>query len=180
MPRITPIEPADASGKVKQLLDAVHKKLGLTPNLMKTLAASPAALEGYLTLTAALAGGALDTRFREQIALVVAQTNACEYCLAAHTALAALGGLQPDEIAGSRAARATDSKRDAGLKFARAVVLERGQVSDAAVANVRTAGFDDTEITEIVANVAVNIFSNYINNVAQTVVDFPRVEIGVA
>jgi len=178
MSRITPIEPADASGKAKQLLDAVHKNLGLTPNLMKTLAASPAALEGYLSLNTALAGGVLDTKFREQIALAVAQANACEYCLAAHTALGTLAGLQPEEITASREARAADARLDAGLKFARAIVLNRGQVSDAVVSNVRAAGFNDAEITEIVANVAVNIYTNYFNHVAQTVVDFPPVEIG--
>jgi uncharacterized peroxidase-related enzyme len=179
MPRITPIEPAAAAGKARQLLDAVHKKLGITPNLMKTLAASPAALEGYLSLNNALTGGVLDTKFREQIALAVAQANTCEYCLAAHTALGTLAGLQPADIAASRDARASDAKRDAGLKFAKAVVTNRGQVSDATVNTVRAAGFDDAEITEIVVNVAMNILTNYINHVAQTVVDFPAVETGV-
>ena len=94
MPRITPIEPADANGKAKQLLDAVQAKLGLTPNLMKTLATSPAALEAYLNFGAALAGGVFDATFREQIALAVAQANSCEYCLSAHTALGHLAGLQ--------------------------------------------------------------------------------------
>jgi uncharacterized peroxidase-related enzyme len=176
MPRIAAIEPAQANGKARQLLDAVQKKLGLTPNLMKTLAHSPAALEGYLNFGGALAGGVLDTKFREQIALAVAQANACEYCLSAHAALGTLAGLQPQEIADSRASKSADIKRDAGLKFAQAVVIHRGEVSNAAVDKVRAAGFNDAEITEIVANVAVNIFTNYFNHVAQTVVDFPRVE----
>ena len=90
MPRITPVQPADASGKTKQMFDAVQAKLGLTPNLVKTLATSPAALEGYLGLNGALAGGALNVQLREQIALAVAQANSCEYCLAAHTALGSL------------------------------------------------------------------------------------------
>src|SRR5258707_7778791 len=99
MPRITPVQPADATGKAKQLLDAVQAKLGLTPNLMKTLATSPAALEAYLNFGAALAGGGFDARLREQIAVAVAQANSCEYCLAAHTALGQLAGLKPEEIA---------------------------------------------------------------------------------
>src|SRR5258706_1281678 len=133
MSRITAIEPANASGKARQLLDAVQAKLGLTPNLMKTLAASPAALEGYLNFVGALSGGVLDTTFREQIALAVAQANACEYCLAAHTALGSLAGLQPAEIIASRESRSGDAKRNAGLKFAQAIVVNRGEVSDAAV-----------------------------------------------
>jgi uncharacterized peroxidase-related enzyme len=179
MPRIAPIEPETASGKAAHLLDLVQKKLGLTPNLMNTLAASPAALEAYLGFNAALAGGALDAKLREQIALAVAQANACEYCLAAHTALGALAGLTPEDIAASRNAHAADSWRNAALQFARTVVTDRGEVSDAEIAKVRAAGFGDVEITEIVANVVLNIFTNYINHVAQTVVDFPHVEIGV-
>ena len=179
MPRITAIDPANATGKAKQLLDAVKAKLGLTPNLMKTLATSPAALEGYLNFNGALAGGGLDAKFREEIALAVAQANSCEYCLAAHAALGSLAGLQADEIVASRSSRSSDAKRDAGLKFAQAIVVQRGGVSDAAVSKVRAAGFSDGEITEIVANVALNIYTNYINHVAQTSVDFPRVELSL-
>jgi len=179
MPRITPVQPADASGKTKQMFDAVQAKLGLTPNLVKTLATSPAALEGYLGLNGALAGGALNVQLREQIALAVAQANSCEYCLAAHTALGSLAGLQAEDILGSRRATAADAKRDSALKFAQAVVVNRGDVSDAALGAVRAAGFSDGEITEIVAHVALNIFTNYINLVARTIVDFPRVELSI-
>ena len=179
MPRITPVQPADASGKAKQLLDAVQAKLGMTPNLAKTLATSPAALEGYLGLNGALAAGALNVKFREQIALAVAQANSCEYCLAAHSALGSLAGLQPEEVLASRRASAVDAKRDAGLKFVQAVVLNRGDVSDAALSAVRAAGFSDAEIMEIVTNVALNILTNYVNLVAQTVVDFPRDELAI-
>ena len=179
MPRITPVQPADASGKTKQMFDAVQAKLGLTPNLVKTLATSPAALEGYLGLNGALTGGALNVQLREQIALAVAQANSCEYCLAAHTALGSLAGLQPEEILASRRASAVDVKRDAALKFAQTVVINRGDVSDAALSAIRAAGCTDGEITEIVAHVALNIFTNYINLVARTIVDFPRVELSI-
>jgi AhpD family alkylhydroperoxidase len=121
----------------------------------------------------------LDRRFREQIALAVAQANSCEYCLAAHTALGTLAGLTLDEIAQSRASRALDLRRHAGLQFAQTIVVNRGQVSDASVAAVREAGFGDAEITEIVANVVLNIFTNYINHVAQTAVDFPPVTVAL-
>jgi uncharacterized peroxidase-related enzyme len=132
-------------------------------------------LKGYLDLNEALAAGVLDHRFREQIAIAVAQTNSCGYCLAAHHALGALAGLRPEEMTRNRDARSTEPRREAGLQFAKAIVTERGQVSDAAMARVRAAGFDDAEIVEIVANVALNVLTNYINLVAQTVVDFPPV-----
>ena len=175
MQRISAVDPSQATGKGKQLLDGVQAKLGITPNLMKTLATAPAALEAYLNFNGALSTGVLDAKFREQIALSVAQANSCEYCLSAHSAIGKMVGLKPEEIESSRESRSTDSKRDAGLKFAQAIVVQRGELSDSAVENVRKAGYSDGEITEIVANVALNIFTNYFNHIAQTEVDFPRV-----
>ncbi len=177
MQRIAAVNPAEATGKTKQLLDGVQAKLGMTPNLMKTLAAGPAALEGYLNLSSALGTGNLDAKFREQIALTVAQANSCEYCLSAHTTIGKMVGLKPEEIAAGREAHSADAKRDAGLQFVQALVVQRGEVSDEAVAEVKAAGYTDGDIAEMVANVAVNIFTNYFNHVARTVVDFPRVAV---
>lgn len=175
MQRLTSINPAEATGKAKRLLDGVHEKLGITPNLMKTLATSPAALEAYLRFDSALASGTLDAKFREQIALAVAQANSCEYCLSAHSAIGNLVGLTAEEILASRESHAADAKRDAGLRFAQTVVVQRGEVSDGALDKVRQAGYTDGEITEIVAAVAINIFTNYFNHIARTDVDFPVV-----
>jgi uncharacterized peroxidase-related enzyme len=180
MTRIQPINPSDATGKAKQLLDGVQAKLGITPNMMKTMAVSPAVLDAYLGFSAATGTGALKAGFREQIALAVAQANSCEYCLAAHSAIGKMVGLQPDSIHAARQAQATDPKAAAGLEFAQALVIERGLVSDAAIARVRAAGYSDAEIAEIVANVALNIFTNYFNHVAGTEVDFPRVNVNLA
>jgi AhpD family alkylhydroperoxidase len=149
------------------------------PNTMKTMAQSPAVLEAYLSFTGALAGGALDAQFREEIALTVAQANSCEYCLSAHTAIGGLVKLTEEQMVAARQAQERQAKRDAGLKFAQAVVVEKGEVSDDAVRRVRAAGYTDGEIAEIVANVAVNIFTNYLNHVAQTEVDFPRVPVAL-
>ncbi len=180
MPRIKAVNPAEATGKTKQLLDAVQSKLGITPNLMRTLAASPAALEGYLNFSGALAGGLLDAKLREQIALVVAQANSCEYCLSAHATIGQMVGLQPEEIEASRRSHSADAKRNAALTFAQTIVAQRGELSDGDVDKVRKAGYGDGEITEIIANVAVNIFTNYFNHIAQTYVDFTRVLVNLA
>ncbi len=179
MPRINAVNPAEATGKAKQLLDGVQAKLGMTPNLMKTLAAGPAALEAYLSFGAALGTGHLDAKFREQIALTVAQANSCEYCLSAHSAIGKMVGLKTEEIAASRQAHSADAKRDAGLQFVQALVVQRGVVSDEALARLKAAGFSDGDIAEIVANVAINIFTNYFNHVAGTDVDFPRVAVAM-
>ncbi len=149
MQRISAVNPAEATGKVKELLDGVQTKLGMTPNLMKTLAAGPAALEAYLKFGSALSTGKLDAKFREQIALAVAQANSCEYCLSAHTA------------------------------FGQTLVVQRGTVSDQEVAKVKAAGFSDGDIAELVANVALNVFTNYFNHVARTDVDFPQVSVAM-
>jgi uncharacterized peroxidase-related enzyme len=179
MQRIQAVQPAEATGKAKQLLDGVQAKLGVTPNLMKTLAQAPAALEGYLNFSGALASGKLDAKFREQISLAVAQANSCEYCLSAHSAIGRMVGLKPEQIEASRHAHSEDTRRDAGLQFAQAIVVQRGEVSDEAVAQVKAAGYSDAEIVEIVANVAVNIFTNYFNHIARTDVDFPRVDVNL-
>ncbi len=156
------------------MLDAVHKQLGVIPNLMKLLATSPAALEGYLSLNGALAKGVLSGPLRERIALTVAQYNDCDYCLAAHTYLGKnLAKLSDDEIGAARDARSSDAEADAVLKFAHRVAAERGRVSDADLAALRSAGLGDAAALEIVLNVAVNVLTNYVNNVAQTEVDFP-------
>ena len=179
MPTITPIDPARATGKAKQLLDAVQTKLGVTPNLMKTFAASPAALEAYLNFSGALGDGLLDAKFREQIALAVAQANSCQYCLSAHTVIGGMVGLKSEEIRASRESHSTEAKKNAGLQFAQAIVVQRGEVSASAVDSVRKAGYSDGEIVEIVSHVALNILTNYINHVAQTEVDFPRVDVAI-
>jgi uncharacterized peroxidase-related enzyme len=153
----------------------VQKKLGVTPNLFKTLAHSPAALGFYLQQSQALASGVLSPALREQIALATAGVNACDYCASAHTLLGKGVGVTAGEAAKNLHGVATDARVDAALKFARAIVEKRGNVSDTQLSNIRAAGYDDAELVEIVAHVAMNIFTNYFNHVAGTEVDFPLV-----
>jgi uncharacterized peroxidase-related enzyme len=175
MTRLPAIDPQTATGKTKTLLDAVQKKLGRVPNLMRTLANAPAALEGYLGLSATLGTGTLNAKEREQLALAVAEANLCDYCLSAHTAIGGMVGLSTDEVAKARQATARDPKTTALLKLARSIVVNRGDIPDTDLAAARAAGLTDGEIVEATANVALNIFTNYVNHVAQTVVDFPAV-----
>jgi len=174
VPRIDAVNKTAANAHARALLEGVEKKLGTIPNLLKTMANSPAALEAYLGFSGALAKGALPAKLREQIALVVGETNDCQYCLAAHAALGRMAGLSDEEIADSRRAASSDSKTEAALTFARKVVAERGRVDDADVDHLRRAGFDDGAIAELVANVALNLFTNYFNHVVDTEVDFPK------
>jgi uncharacterized peroxidase-related enzyme len=175
MSRIETIDPKNATGKAKELLQAVHSRLGITPNMMRAMAVSPAVLEGYLQFSDALANGTLSAKTREQIALAVGQANGCGYCLAAHSAIGKMVGLTPEQITDSRQGTAVDGVTRAALTLAQAIVANRGLVSDADLAVARSAGLDDAAIAETVANVAVNIFTNYFNQVAGTVIDFPAV-----
>jgi uncharacterized peroxidase-related enzyme len=175
MARITTVNPANAEGKTKELLDAVNAKLGRTPNIMKTLAQSPAALESYLNFSGALSGGGLEPALRERIALAVGQANSCDYCLAAHSAIGKMVGLTADEVAAARRAESDNPKYAAALKFARTVVEKRGEITDADFQSIADAGFTQGEIAEVIANVALNIFTNYFNHIAQPDIDFPRV-----
>ena len=176
MSRINQISPEAATGKAKELLDAVKSKLGLVPNLTRALANAPAALEAYLQFSGALGKGALSAKNRERIALVVAQQNQCDYCLAAHSTIGKMVGLTAEEIQDSRKGTSTDSKSDVLVQFAQKVLETKGRVTDADLQSVRTAGFDDGVLAEVVGHVALNIFTNYFNHVAETDVDFPAAE----
>ena len=174
MSRLQPIDPATATGKAKELLDAVQKKLGKTPNMMRTMAISPAVLDGYLSFSGALGKGSLGAKIGEQISLAVGQKNQCDYCLAAHTTLGKLVGLDEPQIRASRDATSDDPRISGILRFARTVTEKQGRVSDADIQSARAAGLTDGHIAEIVAHVALNIFTNYFNHVADTEVDFPQ------
>lgn len=174
MPRLEALKPDTATGKSRELLDDIHARLGMTPNILRTLASSPAALEAYLAFSGALSSGVLPTKLREQIALTVAEANGCEYCLAAHTATGNAVGLGEEQIRDSRRGTSPDSKVDAVLRFARELVEKRGLVGDETISRLCSAGYGDAEIAEIVANVSLHIFMNYFDHVAKPTVDFPR------
>jgi uncharacterized peroxidase-related enzyme len=173
--RISAVDPAAAQGQAKELLTTVKSKFGTVPNALKTMANSAAALEGYMSLSSALNKGVLPATTREQIALSVSQTNGCEYCLAAHSLTGKLAGLQPDQIVAARRGKGTDPKSQAVLALTQNILERKGKVSDEQLADARVAGLSDAELVEIVGNVAVMTFTNFLNNVAQTNVDFPRV-----
>lgn len=176
MTRIKIIDPQEATGKAEKLLNGVRAKLGMTPNLMRAMANSPAVLEAYLQFSSSLGQGELSAQTREQIALVVGQANSCDYCLSAHSAIGKSVGLTPEQIRDARLGTSSHSKSAAMLKFSNQIVHQRGRVSNTDIAAVRAAGASDAEMTEVVANTALNLFTNYFNHVAETEIDFPAAE----
>lgn len=179
MQKITAINHETAEGKAKELLDGVKAKIGFAPNMMKTMAQSPKVLEAYLTLSGTL-GTTLNAKLREEIALTTAEINGCGYCAAAHSTIGKMSGLDETAIANARRASSDDAKTDAALKFAASLVVSRGKVSDDDLKAVRSVGYSDGEISEIVAHVALNVFTNYFNETAGTEVDFPAIEFPLA
>ena len=179
MPRWTPLDPDTATGNTKELLDAVHAALGVTPNMTRQMAVNPSVLQGWLELNGTL-GRTLPTQLNELIAIAVAEQNNCSYCLSAHTAIGKMVGIEHAELALSRAGNSSDPKIVAALTFAQAINTKRGAVSDQDVALVRAGGYDDGEIAAIVAQVAINVFTNYFNLVAQPMIDFPVATPGMA
>ena len=173
MPRINPVHAETADPKTAELLVGVKKKLGMVPNLISTMANSTAVANAYLGFNQALAGGTLPGKLREQISLTVGQANNCDYCVAAHCTLGKMAGLNATDVQQARHGAAADEKSNAALVFASTLVTERGRITDADLEQVRRFGYSDGEINEIVANVALNIFTNYFNHVAGTEIDFP-------
>ncbi|MEO8153659.1 MAG: peroxidase-related enzyme [Rhizobacter sp.] len=177
MSRIPAVNPAVVSADRKAVLDQIQAAFGATPNMFKTVAHSAAALKSMWASFGALGGGVLSPKLGEQIAVAVADRNACEYCLAAHTALGRKAGASVDEMAAAQAGESSDPKTAAALRFALKLVNERGQVGDADVQALRAAGFDDEHIVEIVAHVALNLFTNYVNVAFAVPVDFPAMKL---
>ena len=175
MSRIPAIDPSSAPATTKPLLDGVQKGMGMTPNMFRVAAQSPAALESLVALFGATAKGHFDARTREAIALAVSESSGCDYCLSAHSALGKRAGMTDEAMESARHARADDPRLGALLALARTIVERRGRVGDQAVLEARRGGLSDADIVETVVNVALTTFTNYLNEVAATDIDFPVV-----
>jgi uncharacterized peroxidase-related enzyme len=169
--RIQPVDPAHSTGTIGRAFTELRAKFALVPNLFRVLANAPVALEGLGGLSTALAGGTLNQKTREQLALAIAESNLCEYCLSMHTTVAAKIGLSKMEIDEAMRACAAEARTDAILKLARSIVVQRGELTDADLARAHAAGLSDGEIVETVAHVALNIFENYLSHLARVPID---------
>jgi uncharacterized peroxidase-related enzyme len=175
MARIPAVDPATATGEAKALLDGVQAKLGMTPNFLRVLANSPAALSAFLGLYGIAEQGSLDLQTRERIALALAEQNSCEYCLSAHTAIGRRTGLTGAEMEANRNGTSQDARAAAAVAFARALVEHTGEVTNAEIETVRQAGYGDAEIVEIIAHVGMNVLTNILGKASRVEIDFPKV-----
>lgn len=174
MPRVntnTQIAPVAS----QPLLGQIQQAFGATPNMFKAVSNSPAALQSMWAAFGALGQGTIGAKLGEQLAVAIANRNRCEYCLAAHTVLGQKAGASAADMAAAQVGQSSDPKTAAALAFALKVVEQRAQVSDADVANLHEVGFQDEQVVEILAHVALNLFTNYINVALDIPVDFPKV-----
>ncbi|MBD9388596.1 peroxidase-related enzyme [Agrobacterium sp. AGB01] len=178
MSRIPTPATIEAAPEASQpILEAIKKQIGSVPNIFRLISNSPAALTGLTSLQGALGKGTLTAATRERIALAMAQANGCDYCLSAHTFTGAkFAKLDEAEIAANRNGTSNDPKAAAAVEFARALTTVRGSVGADEIGKVRAAGYSDAEIVEIIAHVALNTFTNYVNEALDTEIDFPRID----
>jgi len=177
MSRITAVTNDTASPEQQALFNAIQAQLGIVPNFLKVLANSPAALRAFLGLHGIAAEGSLDPQTRERIALALAQENACEYCLSAHTAIGREAGLTNDEMDANRAGTSRDARAAAAVAFARALADNMGDVTNAELLAIHSAGYSDAEIVEIITHVGMNILTNILGRASRVEIDFPKVEL---
>ena len=176
MARIEPLTVETASPEGAQILSAIKSKIGMVPNLYATMAHSPAALGAALAFGDAMEQSVLSAQVKEQLALAIAGANTCDYCASAHTAIGKMTGVEESELSQNLAGTSSDPKVQALLTLATLIVKSRGNLTDVEIAEAREAGVSDAEIVEVVATVAINVFTNYFNHIAETVIDFPVVQ----
>jgi len=179
MTAIAPLDIATADPKTAATLAAVRAKIGMVPNLYATLAKAPAALASLLQINEAISMGHLTFKEREIVALATSQANSCQYCLSAHTLLGKSAGLTLDQTLGARAGQGSDARQAAIAAFAQALVEARGHIDADELQRFKGAGLSESDLLEVVANVAAATLTNYANNIARTKIDFPVVEVAL-
>ena len=177
MSRIKIVTNEAANSEQKALFDAIQGKLGMVPNFLRVLGNSPVALNAFLGLYGVAGAGSLDPLTRERIALAVAEQNACQYCVSAHTAIGGQAGLSGAEMQANRAGTSQDAKAAAAVKFARALVEHKGGVSTEEITEVRNAGYSDADLAEIIMHVGMNLITNIIGRSSRVEIDFPQVKL---
>lgn len=175
MTKFNQINPEQAEGDAKEVLDKIKSKLGGLPNIFKVMAQAPAVVEAYLGFSGALAKSSLSAQQREAIALAVAAKNKCEYCAAAHSAMGQRAGLSGEDISAALNGKSSDPKTQALVSLALRIVGSSGHLSEQEHAELETSGLTQQEIIETIAVVSLNIFTNYFNHIAEPEIDFPRV-----
>jgi uncharacterized peroxidase-related enzyme len=173
MTRVKSINLETAGPKVKEIYQAIEKKMGKVPNIFLNMGNSASVLQGYLALSDAASHTSLDPKLREEIALAVGQANNCNYCLSAHTAIGGTLGITREELIEARKGHAKNPKNQAILTFAKTVISKKGNVTAEEVEALKKTGVTDAELVEIILVISLNMFTNYFNHITDPKIDFP-------
>lgn len=176
--RLHTIATQDATGQTAELFGAIRKAVGKVPNAYATIGSnSPAVLAQALQTNAVLKQGSLSAKELEAINLAVSEHSGCDYCLAAHTLSATkLAGYSIEQTQQlRRGSFPEDAKIDSLTRFAVELVSTSGTVPASAVEAVRAAGYTDAQIVEAIQAISAILFTNMINRVNDTTLDFPAV-----
>lgn len=177
MSRIKIVTDQSANTDQKALFDAIQGQLGMVPNFLRIIGNSTVALKSFLGLYGVAGAGSLDPLTRERIALALAEQNACEYCVSAHTAIGGQAGLSGDEMKANRAGTSQDAKAAAAVEFARSLVEHKGEVTTEDIAEIRKAGYSDADLVEIIMHVGMNLITNILGKASRVDIDFPHVKL---
>jgi uncharacterized peroxidase-related enzyme len=158
------MDPNAAEGRVKDLLDAIHRELGMIPHYFRIMANSPVVLEGYLSMSKALERGILSPRLNQQLALLVSELNDCAYCISSHSAIARTVGMSEEGIFDSRCGVSPHRKTELALQFCRSLLSQKGHVSADELDRLRQAGYSDEGIVEMIARSILTLFTNHLMN----------------
>jgi len=174
MNNLTVLKDGQASPEAQQILDDIKKKFGKVPNIFSAAAHSKTALKALLTYKEILSQGEFSSKEIEAIDLAISEENECDYCLAAHTAIAKMQGFTEEETLQLRAASISDKKLKALTLLSRNIVSTKGRPDQELIADFFEVGYSKGALVELIAAVSKNIFTNYFNHIADTEIDFPK------
>jgi len=175
MSRLSAIKPEAATGAAAEIFAKIRKAAGKVPNAYATIGThSPEALGALLSVEAVVGAGTLSKPDLEAIKLAVSEAAGCDYCVAAHTLMGKVAGLTPEAMKAVRAGEPSgDAKRDALVHFVRVLVTTHGTLLEGEVSAIREAGYTERQIVEIALAVTSITFTNLVNRINDTEVDFP-------
>jgi len=164
--------PETAPEAARGRLQAAQDALGFVPNLYATMAEAPAVLEGYQTLAGIFEKSDLNMTELQIIMMTNNVENGCEYCMAAHTTLCQMQGVEADVVTALRdGTPIADPKLEALRVFARVVNTSRGYPKDSDIQALLAAGYTKQTVLEVVLGTGLKVISNYTNHIASTPVD---------
>lgn len=172
MPKFHVHDATSAPEQSRPILEQSQRGLGFVPNLYGVLAESPALLKGYTSLSAIFEGCSLSATERQIVLLTSSFENGCDYCMAAHTAIARMQRVAAGVVAAVRDGTAIpDPKLQALRGFTREVVRQRGLLAEKDVQAFLDAGYTKEQVLEVILGVGIKTLSNYANHIAGTSLD---------